>query len=227
MHARGRRGRAARRRAPRRGRVRDRHLAGRPLAADHGGTVGSMRYGMLESVHQFAREQFARAGEQEELSRRHLTWLTGYAGQADLEGPDQGAWMDLLDTDLENIRVGLEWGLAQPGSSSALALAGLLAPFWMVRGHAGPAAAGWTRPWTGPGPGRDPRLRAIALDGAGQLAAGPVRPRRPARLPGAEPGHLARPGRRHPHRQLPGRPRRGRAHPRRVSRRPGPVHRGA
>ena len=131
---------------------------------------GSMRYGMLESVHQFAREQFARAGEQEELSRRHLTWLTGYAGQADLEGPDQGAWMDLLDTDLENIRVGLEWGLAQPGSSSALALAGLLAPFWMVRGHAGPGRRWLDAALDGAGPGADPRLRAIALDGAGQLA---------------------------------------------------------
>ncbi len=97
---------------------------------------GSMRYGMLESVHQFARGQLARAGEQQELSQRHLAWLLGYAGQADLEGPDQEAWLDLLETDLENARAGLEWGLAQPGAGPALELAGLLAPFWQVRGHA-------------------------------------------------------------------------------------------
>jgi predicted ATPase/DNA-binding SARP family transcriptional activator len=131
---------------------------------------GSMRYGMLESVHQFAREQLARAGEQQELSQRHLAWLLGYAGQADLEGPDQEAWLDLLETDLENVRAGLEWGLAQPGAGPALELAGLLAPFWQVRGHAS-LGRRWLEAALGAaGPGADPRLRAIALDGAGQLA---------------------------------------------------------
>jgi predicted ATPase/DNA-binding SARP family transcriptional activator len=73
---------------------------------------GSMRYGMLESIHQFARRQLERAGESAELSRRHLDWLLGYARQADLEGPDQGAWLDLLETDLENFRIGLEGSAA-------------------------------------------------------------------------------------------------------------------
>jgi predicted ATPase/DNA-binding SARP family transcriptional activator len=131
---------------------------------------GSMRYGMLESVHQFAREQLARAGEQEELSRRHLDWLVDYAGQADLDGPDQGAWLDLLETDMENIRAGLEWGVAQPRPEPALALAGSLAPFWMVRGHAGLGRRWLSSALAAAGPKASPRLRAIALDGAGQLA---------------------------------------------------------
>jgi predicted ATPase/DNA-binding SARP family transcriptional activator len=131
---------------------------------------GSMRYGMLESVHQFARRRLAAAGEQEELSRRHLGWLLGYAGQADLDGPDQEAWLDLLEADLENIRAGLEWGLAQPGPEQALALAGALAPFWQVRGHASLGRRWLDSALAAAGPGADPRLRAIALDGAGQLA---------------------------------------------------------
>jgi predicted ATPase/DNA-binding SARP family transcriptional activator len=131
---------------------------------------GSMRYGMLESVHQFAREQLARAGEQGELSARHLGWLVTYAGQADLDGPDQGAWLDLLETDMENIRAGLEWGVAQPRPEQALALAGSLAPFWMVRGHAGLGRRWLSSVLAAAGPEASPRLRAIALDGAGQLA---------------------------------------------------------
>jgi predicted ATPase/DNA-binding SARP family transcriptional activator len=131
---------------------------------------GSMRYGMLESVHQFAREQLARAGEQDELSRRHLGWLVSYAGQADLDGPDQGAWLDLLETDMENIRAGLEWGVAQPRPEQALALAGSLAPFWMVRGHAGLGRRWLDSALAAAGPQASRRLRAIALDGAGQLA---------------------------------------------------------
>jgi predicted ATPase/DNA-binding SARP family transcriptional activator len=131
---------------------------------------GSMRYGMLESVHQFARGQLAQAGEQDELSRRHLAWLLGYAGQADLDGPDQEAWLDLLEADLENIRAGLEWALAQPGASHALRLAGALATFWQVRGHASLGRRWLDAALGAAGPGADPRLRAIALDGAGQLA---------------------------------------------------------
>jgi len=131
---------------------------------------GSMRYGMLESVRQFAREQLVRAGELDELSRRQLGWLGGYAAQADLDGPDQGAWLDLLETDVENIRAALEWGLAQPDAEPALTLAGSLAPFWVVRGHAGLGRRWLDAALAGAGPGASPRLRAIALDGAGQLA---------------------------------------------------------
>ena len=129
---------------------------------------GSMRYGMLESIHQFARTQLERAGESAELSRRHLEWLLGYARQADLEGPDQGAWLDLLETDLENFRIGLEDGSA---AEPRLELAGLLAPFWMVRGHTGLGRRWLEGALAAAGPGASPRLRAAALDGLGQLAA--------------------------------------------------------
>jgi predicted ATPase/DNA-binding SARP family transcriptional activator len=134
---------------------------------------GSMRYGMLESVHQFARRQLAQAGEQDALSERHLAWLLGYAGEADLDGPDQEAWLDLLEADVENIRAGLEWGLTRPGSGralAALALAGAVAPFWQVRGHASLGRRWLDSALAAAGPGAEPRLRAIALDGAGQLA---------------------------------------------------------
>jgi predicted ATPase/DNA-binding SARP family transcriptional activator len=191
---------------------------------------GSMRYGMLESVHQFARVQLARAGESGELSRRHLDWLLGYAREADLDGPDQGAWLELLEADLENFRAALAWSLDRAGTpaegpagmpaeapagwaarapaegpagmpaegpagmpaeapagwaasasggaagsassvtESALEIAGALAPFWMVRGHIG-LGRGWLdSALAAAGPAADRRLRAIALDGAGQLA---------------------------------------------------------
>ena len=129
---------------------------------------GSMRYGMLESIHQFARTQLERAGEAAELSRRHREWLLGYARQADLEGPDQGAWLDLLETDLENFRIGLEDASA---AEPRLELAGLLAPFWMVRGHTGLGRRWLEGALAAAGPAASPRLRAAALDGLGQLAA--------------------------------------------------------
>jgi len=130
---------------------------------------GSMRYGMLESIHQFARAQLDRAGESAELSRRHLEWLLGYALEADLEGPDQGAWLDLLETDLENFRIALE-GTGEADPQQRLELAGLLAPFWMVRGHPGLGRRWIEAALAAAGPDPQPRLRAVALDGLGQLA---------------------------------------------------------
>jgi len=138
---------------------------------------GSMRYGMLESIRQYALGRLAAAGEAADLRGRHLAWLLDFAGKADLAGPDQAAWLDLLEAELDNFRAGLDWCLAPGGSGSpgdpalALRLAGALAPFWMVRG---PVAAGRSvldAALNAAGPGSDGRLRAIALDGAGRLAA--------------------------------------------------------
>ena len=198
---------------------------------------GSMRYGMLESIHQYALGRLAAAGETAALHRRHMAWLLDLAGQADLAGPDQAAWLDLLEADRDNFRAGLEWSFTPtgparaaalgqavpptgPGSSAdrgsgadrgrpaaagrapaplgpdpghalaplgpdpghalaplgpdpghALALAGALAPFWLVRGPIALARTALDAALAAAGPEADARLRAIALDGAGQLAA--------------------------------------------------------
>ena len=137
------------------------------LTADE--RLGSMRYGLLESVYQFARQKLAEAGEVSELSQRQLGWLRGLAAAADLTGPDQGAWLDVLDAELDNIQAGLEWGVtAAPGPM--LELAGALASFWQARGHIGLGRSWLVAALTAAGPGADPALRAIALDGAGRLA---------------------------------------------------------
>jgi predicted ATPase/DNA-binding SARP family transcriptional activator/Tfp pilus assembly protein PilF len=137
---------------------------------------GSMRYGMLESVRQYALGRLAEARETSAVRQRHLAWLLDFAGQADLTGPDQAAWLDMLEAEQDNFLAGLDWSLAPPEEnqgrdpSLALRLAGALAPFWLVRG---PVAVGRTLLDTAlaaAGPSADKRLRAIALDGAGQLA---------------------------------------------------------
>ena len=137
------------------------------LTADE--RLGSMRYRLLESVYQFARQKLAEAGEVSELSQRQLGWLRGLAAAADLTGPDQGAWLDVLDAELDNIQAGLEWGVtAAPGPM--LELAGALASFWQARGHIGLGRSWLVAALTAAGPHADPALRAIALDGAGRLA---------------------------------------------------------
>ena len=131
---------------------------------------GAMRYGMLESVRQYAREQLIAAGEDDQLSRRHLAWLLDLAGRADLDGAGQSAWLDRLEADHDNFRAALERALAAGPAGPALALAGALAPFWVARGHAGEGRRWTAAALSADTPHGDPRARAAALDGAAQLA---------------------------------------------------------
>jgi predicted ATPase/DNA-binding SARP family transcriptional activator len=132
--------------------------------------AGSMRYGMLETVLHFARERLDEAGEAAAVRRRHMDWLVELARRSDLEGLDQAAWLDLLEAEHGNFRAALEWSLEAGEAVLALALAGALAPFWMVRGHFSEGRRWLDAVLRAAGPDADPSLRAAALHGAGQLA---------------------------------------------------------
>jgi non-specific serine/threonine protein kinase len=139
--------------------------------------LGSMRYGMLESVRQYASLRLDEAGERTAVSRRQVAWVLDLAREADLDGPDQSVWLDLLAADHDNFVAGLEWSLsagaagADTAAESALALAAALAPFWKIRGYIGLGQRWLDAALAAAGPRADPRLRAAALDGGGMLAA--------------------------------------------------------
>jgi hypothetical protein len=106
-----------------------------------------------------------------------VAWALDLAREADLDGPDQSVWLDLLAADHDNFVAGLEWSLsvgaagADAAAESALALAAALAPFWKIRGYIGLGQRWLDAALAAAGPRADPRLRAAALDGGGLLAA--------------------------------------------------------
>jgi tetratricopeptide (TPR) repeat protein len=85
-----------------------------------------------------------------------------------LLGPQQRLWLDRLEENRERLDSLLEESLTAGDSERALTLAGVLAPFWWMRGH---TAAG--REWVDRAlalPGGSDAARATALVGAGSLA---------------------------------------------------------
>lgn len=74
---------------------------------------GEVRYGMLESIRQYARDRLFESGEAEGLRDRHAGYFSAYAqkvGKA-LEGRDMLAWLDPFLRETDNARTAREWAL--------------------------------------------------------------------------------------------------------------------
>jgi non-specific serine/threonine protein kinase len=95
-------------------------------------------YRLLETVRQYARERLMESGETGGVRVRHRDWYVALAerGERELRGPAQGAWLERLEREHDNLRAALEWSVAEhDGLHAGLRLAGALYWFWFVHGH--------------------------------------------------------------------------------------------
>lgn len=102
-----------------------------------GGTEGDPRYGMLETLREYAWERLEQRGELEALRRRHADHYLALAEAAEpeLRGTDQRVWLDRLEQDLDNFRAVLTWATAGNEPEIAMRLGRALANFWYIRGY--------------------------------------------------------------------------------------------
>jgi len=105
---------------------------------------GPGRYRLLETVRQYAAGQLdaqgpAVAGAARAAHRDHYLALAE-AAAPHLVAADQAAWLDRLDTELDNLRAAIAFSQAQPDPGPGLRLAASLREFWQVRGHAAEGA---------------------------------------------------------------------------------------
>jgi len=94
------------------------------------------RFGMLETVRAFARNQLEASGERETTRHRHAAYFLAQAERLDSEllGPRQTPSLDLLERELDNIRAALEWS-QDTDRVTGLRLASALWLFWFLRGR--------------------------------------------------------------------------------------------
>lgn len=87
-----------------------------------GEEAGETRYRLLETVRQYSRDRLQEAGEACAVRDRHRDWFLQFAEQAEpeLSGPDQGAWLDRLEVELDNLRAALAWSLDRCGGKEAV-----------------------------------------------------------------------------------------------------------
>jgi predicted ATPase/DNA-binding CsgD family transcriptional regulator len=133
------------------------------VLADH--ARGEARFGLLETIREYALGLLRHSGEEHDLRQRHLVWVLALAQQSDVQlwTSEQRGWLARLDAELDNIRTALAWSTGPGDAEHGLRIAGCLWRFWEQRGHAGEARR-WLntlleRPGAGP-----TSARAMALE---------------------------------------------------------------
>ncbi|MEO5953439.1 MAG: adenylate/guanylate cyclase domain-containing protein, partial [Chloroflexia bacterium] len=98
---------------------------------------GEPRFAMLETVREYALEKLAESGEAEEIQGRHVGYYLAFSEDAEpkLLGAQQATWLNLLESEHDNMRAALSWALENNRVEEALRLAGALSRFWVLRSY--------------------------------------------------------------------------------------------
>ncbi|MGI8855429.1 MAG: ATP-binding protein [Thermomicrobiales bacterium] len=136
------------------------------------GADGRTRYGMLETIREFAEEQLVASGEEETVRKRHADLMLAWSDNAErgLQSGERTAWSRAAATELDNVRAALRWSLDRDETERALRIVGNLDWFWdaVARDREGWA---WVREALAKGDAdRDGWGYARALNAAGALA---------------------------------------------------------
>ncbi len=94
-----------------------------------------LRYDMLDTVREFAREKQAESNEAALLREAHYAYFARLAARAqpELNGPRIAEWMRRLVTCRDNLRAGLEWAFGQD-TQAGLLLSSALMDYWINAG---------------------------------------------------------------------------------------------
>jgi len=145
-------------------------LVDKSLVQVQGGDLDNVRYVLLESMREFARERLVEAGELEDAERRRAISYIDRAEQAEpeLTGPKQGVWFNRMEWGHDDVRAALRWLLDHDEGERALRLATALGYFWEVRGYTAEGRR-WLEEALARADEADPGLRARGLSWLGFL----------------------------------------------------------
>lgn len=97
---------------------------------------GEPRFGMLETIREYATERLEESGEESVVRRRHAEFYRSVAEESlpGWAGPDASEWTRRLEQEIDNVREALRWAVAND-LEAALRLATPLWWFWEGNGR--------------------------------------------------------------------------------------------
>lgn len=142
------------------------------------------RFGMLDTIRDFALERLEESGQAKETYRRHALFCLGLAEWAAAAGwtAEQRPRLARLAADYANVRAALAWAFEGGDIQIGVQLATAMAQFWFVRGPLSEGHDWLQRALQAVVPGEASVRRAKALFAAGLIAARQDLPRAEALL---------------------------------------------
>ncbi len=130
------------------------------------------RFGMLETIREYALERLAEREDAAEIGRRHARFYLGLAEEAEpeLRGPHQVSWLERLDAEHDNLRAALESATERGEAETGLRIGAALWRFWQVRGLLGEGRERLERLLALEAPDTPAAVRAHGLACTGRLA---------------------------------------------------------
>jgi predicted ATPase/DNA-binding XRE family transcriptional regulator len=113
------------------------NLVEQSLVVAEGIADGTVRYGMLEPVRQYALERLEESGEDEETRRRHAAFYLGMAREVgpELKGQDQPIFLEKLEIELGNLRTAISWSIGQGEAQEVADSVWEWWTYWWLSGH--------------------------------------------------------------------------------------------
>lgn len=129
------------------------------------------RFGMFETIREFGLERLRSEGDLDDARRAHaghFLRLTALAEPA-LRGAKEGQWLALLDLEMPNLRLAIDWSLEQGRSEDGLLALVQAVRFWEVHGYLHEIGDRMQR-LLAIDPAARTEVRARALGAAGRIA---------------------------------------------------------
>jgi predicted ATPase/DNA-binding XRE family transcriptional regulator len=100
-------------------------------------TKGEPRFGMLETIREYAWEKLVASREAKTIQQRHFVYFLKLAEMAEAQrrGPEEGLWLQRFEMEHDNLRAALHHGLEREDAEATLQLAVTLEWFWSLRGY--------------------------------------------------------------------------------------------
>jgi tetratricopeptide (TPR) repeat protein len=133
---------------------------------------GGPRFGMLETIREFAVERLTSSGEEDELRRRHARYFRTLAEEAEphLVREERVKWLGRLTGDNDNLRAALDWAERSGAAEDGLRTAAAIWRYWLHRGHLSEGRAWLERLLSTSGGRERGPVRARALGALGGIA---------------------------------------------------------
>jgi len=145
-------------------------LVNKSLLRPEPARTGEPRFGMLETLREYAWEQLTTLGDADATRDRQLAYFVGLAERASPLFNSQQAhhWFATMEEEYENFRTALGWAADKLDTDADLRLASAMCRFWFFRGNVGEGYK-WVDAALARRRNASPALRARLLHGAAAM----------------------------------------------------------